>query len=89
MLCQRRWGVGRRVGDVWAAFHVMGLAKSRENSDFAMNINEINIELSQNLQRYINECCKSKSDRKIDGFGPGCCQCSRGSPLLCGVFAIC
>jgi hypothetical protein len=43
-------------------------AKMRENSDFATKINEINVELSENLQRYVNECCESESDGKIDGF---------------------
>jgi hypothetical protein len=38
------------------------------------NINEINVELSENLQRYVNECCESESDGKIDGFAPGYCQ---------------
>jgi hypothetical protein len=37
-----------------------------------MDINEINVELSENIQRYVNECCESKSDGKIDGFGTGC-----------------
>jgi hypothetical protein len=35
-----------------------------ENSDFAMKINEINIELSGNSQTYVNECCDSESDGK-------------------------
>jgi hypothetical protein len=39
-----------------------------------MKINEINVELSGNSQRYINECCESESDGKIDGFGAGCCK---------------
>jgi hypothetical protein len=38
------------------------------------DINEINVELSEILQRYVNECCKSDSDGKIDGFGAGCCK---------------
>jgi hypothetical protein len=46
----------------------------RENSDFATKINEINVELSGNSQRYINECCESESDGKIDAFGAGCCK---------------
>jgi hypothetical protein len=50
-------------------------AKSLENSDFARDINEIVIELSENFQRYINECCESESDGKIDGFDAGCCKC--------------
>jgi hypothetical protein len=25
-------------------------------------------------QRYVNECCESESDGKIDGFGAGCCK---------------
>jgi hypothetical protein len=37
-------------------------------------INEINIELSGNSQRYVNECCESESDRKIDGFAAHCCR---------------
>jgi hypothetical protein len=47
---------------------------SRENSDFTTDINELNVELSQNLQRYVNECCESESDGKIDGFAAGCCK---------------
>jgi hypothetical protein len=39
-----------------------------------MKINEINVELSGNSQRYVNECCESESDGKIDGFGAGCCK---------------
>jgi hypothetical protein len=31
-------------------------------------INEIYVELSGNSQRYVNECCESESDGKIDGF---------------------
>jgi hypothetical protein len=46
----------------------------RENSDFTTKINEINVELSGNSQRYVNECCESKSDGNIDGFGAGCCK---------------
>jgi hypothetical protein len=49
-----------------------------ENSDFMMKINEINVELSGNSQRYVNECCESESDGKIDGFGTGCCKCRGG-----------
>jgi hypothetical protein len=45
-----------------------------ENSDFAMKINEINVELSGNSQRYVNECCESESDGIIDVFGAGCCK---------------
>jgi hypothetical protein len=45
-----------------------------ENSDFATNINEINVELSGNSQRYINECCESESHGRIDGFGACCCK---------------
>jgi predicted PP-loop superfamily ATPase len=41
-------------------------------------INEINIELSGNSQRYVNECCESEFDGKIDGFGAGCCKCRGG-----------
>jgi hypothetical protein len=43
--------MGRRVGNVWAEFRMVGYAKSWENSDFAMNINEINVELSDTFQR--------------------------------------
>jgi hypothetical protein len=43
-----------------------------ENSDFMTKINEINVELSGNLQRYVNECCESESDGKIDGFSTHC-----------------
>jgi hypothetical protein len=39
-----------------------------------MGINEINVELSENLRRYVNECCESKSDGKIDGFSAGSCK---------------
>jgi hypothetical protein len=46
----------------------------RENSDFATKINEINVELSENFQRYVNECCESEFDGKSDGFGAGCCK---------------
>jgi hypothetical protein len=74
MRSQRLWGVGRGVGDVLAAFRVVGYAKSRENSDFATDINEINVELSETFQRYVNECCESESDRNIDGFSAGCCK---------------
>jgi hypothetical protein len=49
-----------------------------ENSDFATKINEINVELSENSQRYVNECCESESDGKIDGFDAGCCKCRGG-----------
>jgi hypothetical protein len=58
-------------------------AKLGENSDFAMDINEINIELSDNVQRYINQCCKAESDGKLNGFGAGCCKRRGGLPLLC------
>jgi hypothetical protein len=44
----------------------------RENSDFVMKINEINLELSGNSQRYVNERCESEADGKIDGFGTRC-----------------
>jgi hypothetical protein len=46
----------------------------RENSDCVTKINEINVELSGNSQRYVNECCESESDGKIDGFSAGCCK---------------
>jgi hypothetical protein len=44
----------------------------RENSGFATNIHEIYVELFGNSQRYVNECCESESDGKIDGFAAGC-----------------
>jgi hypothetical protein len=50
----------------------------RENSDFATDINEINLELSENIQRYVNECYESEFDGKTDGFGAGCCKCRGG-----------
>jgi hypothetical protein len=43
-----------------------------KNSDFTIEIHEIYIELSENLQRYENEYCESESDGKIDGFSTGC-----------------
>jgi hypothetical protein len=52
-------------------------------------INEINVELSGNSQRYVNEYCKSESDRKFDGFSAGCCKCRGGSPLLYGILISC
>jgi hypothetical protein len=33
-----------------------------------MDINEINLELPEHFQRYVNECCESESDGKTDGF---------------------
>lgn len=39
-----------------------------------MKINEINVEHSGNFQRYINECCESESDGKMNGFSAGCCK---------------
>jgi hypothetical protein len=68
------WVVGRGVGDVLVAFRVVGWAKMHENSDFATKINEINVELSGNSQRYVNECCESESDGKVDGFCARCCK---------------
>jgi hypothetical protein len=49
--------------------------KLHKNSDFMMDINEINIELSENFQRNINECCESRSNRKINSFSTGYCKC--------------
>jgi hypothetical protein len=66
------WGIGRWVGDVLVVFCEVGQAKTLENSDFATKITEINLELSGNSQRYINECCESESDGKIKGFGGRC-----------------
>jgi hypothetical protein len=81
MRSQVVWAVGRGVGEVLVPFRVVGWAKTRENSDFATKINEINVELSGSSQRYVNECCESESDGKIDGFGAGCCKRRGGSPL--------
>jgi hypothetical protein len=47
-----------------------------------MDINEIYVELSGNSQRYVNECCESESDGKIDGFVAGCCKCRGGVAVL-------
>jgi hypothetical protein len=44
----------------------------RENSDFTTKINEIDVELSGNSQRYVNEYCESESDGKTDGFAARC-----------------
>jgi hypothetical protein len=85
MCSQPVWAVGRGVGDVLVAFRMVGRAKTHENSDFTMKLNEINVELSGNSPRYINECCESESDGKIDSFSAGCCKCRGGSPLLCSV----
>jgi hypothetical protein len=41
-------------------------------------INEIYVELSENSQRYVNECCESESDGESNGFGVGCCKCRGG-----------
>jgi hypothetical protein len=84
MHSQRLWGMGHRVGNVWAVFCMVGQVKSHENSDFTMDINEINIELSETFQQYVNECCESESDGKVDGFSAGYCKCRGGLPLLCG-----
>jgi hypothetical protein len=43
-----------------------------------MDINEINLDLSQNFQRYVNESCESESDGKLDAFSAGCCKCRGG-----------
>jgi hypothetical protein len=72
--------MGHGVGKVLVAFCMVGWAKMHENSDFATKVNEINVELSGNSQRYINECCESESDGKIDGFG-ACCWEHRGGGL--------
>jgi hypothetical protein len=45
-----------------------------KNSDFATDINEIYVELSENSQRYVIECCEPESDGTINGFGAGCCK---------------
>jgi hypothetical protein len=57
----------------------------RENSDFETSINEIYVELSGNSQRYVNECCESESDGKIDGFAAGCCK-RRGGGVAVAVW---
>jgi hypothetical protein len=46
-----------------------------------MDINEINVELSENFERYLNECCESESDGKNDGVGAGCCKRRGGVPV--------
>jgi hypothetical protein len=53
-----------------------------ENSDFAMKINEIYIELSGNSQRSVNKYCESESDGKIDGFAAGYCKCRGGGVAI-------
>jgi hypothetical protein len=60
-----------------------------ENSDFAMKINEINVELSGRSQRYMNECCESESDGKIDGFGAGCCKRRGGVAVAIWCYSSC
>jgi hypothetical protein len=50
-----------------------------KNSDFTIQINEINLELSENVQRYVNECCKSESDGKIDAV-----QVGHQDQMMCG-----
>jgi hypothetical protein len=59
-----------------------------KNSDFATKINEINVELSGNSQRYMNECCESEFDGKFDGFSAGCCKYRGGSPLPYGILFV-
>jgi hypothetical protein len=54
----------------------------RENSDSAMKITEINVELSGNSQRYVIECCKSESDGIIDGFGARFCKHRGGVTIV-------
>jgi hypothetical protein len=49
-----------------------------------MKINEINVELSGNSQRYVNECCESESDGKIDGLVLVVANAGGGSLLPCG-----
>jgi hypothetical protein len=53
-----------------------------------MDMNEINVELSENFQRYVNECCESESDGKIDGVHAGCCKC-RGGGVAIAVYMMC
>jgi hypothetical protein len=54
-----------------------------------MDINKINVELSEDSQRYVNEYCESKSNGKINGFSTGCCKCRGGGlPLLYGIVCI-
>jgi hypothetical protein len=52
-----------------------------------MDINEINVELSENFQRYVNECCESESDGKIDGFAAGYCK-RRGGGVAVAVWCV-
>jgi hypothetical protein len=51
-----------------------------------MDINEINVELSETLQRYVNEYCTSEFDGKIDGFSAGCCK-RRGGGVTIAVYS--
>jgi hypothetical protein len=54
-------------------------------------INEINVELSGNSQRYVNKCCESESDGKIDGFSTHCWECRGGFAIAmwCGMCSGC
>jgi hypothetical protein len=57
-----------------------------QNSDFTTKINEINVGLSGSSQRYVNECCESESDGKIDGFTTGYCKRRGGVTVaVCGI----
>jgi hypothetical protein len=50
-----------------------------------MNINNINVELSEHLQRNVNAGCEYESEGTIDGFSAGYIKCRGGGlPLLCG-----
>jgi hypothetical protein len=59
-----------------------------ENSDFTMKLKEINVELSGTSQRYINKCCESESDGKIDGFGAGYCKHRGGVTIAIWCYAV-
>jgi hypothetical protein len=54
-----------------------------------MKVNKINVELSGNSQRYINEHCESESNRKIDSFGTGYCKCRGGVAVAMWYVAQC
>jgi hypothetical protein len=50
------------------SLYVRRVVKSPKNSDLAMNINKIYVEVCENVQGYVIECCKSESHGQIDGF---------------------
>jgi hypothetical protein len=60
-----------------------------ENSDFMIDINDINIELSGNRQRYVNKCSKSEANGKIDGFSAGSNASSVAEVAWCECIRLC